>query len=329
MATNPSHILIARNSARGGPNPAGLLSSPIETHAAASGIFRSGNGGATTTVIGSPPWLLEEVEVVGGEDAAAAVVPELALEEGGEIEVDPTFRENSSFPGRVKIIVESTTFWCASCSYRLPYIYIYNRKNRAHREVLYFASPFFEAILSGDWAETAGRPRSVSSVITYSQLPTIPDDSNSIGGSGGPADLGEATTEMEFAPCDPDADPDDVGLDVDEADPPRSDSGAPETPPTSEEDKKLAIQSSLEKLEGGGAGGAAKRSDAAPAPTPTAPTVPGMGKGRRASLDTPPPMAGSSRAGRRRRSREPVAVIVLKEERVRLVITYWFTYSAY
>ena len=40
------------------------------------------------------------------------------------------------------------------------------RPPRAHKEVLFFASPFFEAALSGDWAET-GRPQSVSSVITY------------------------------------------------------------------------------------------------------------------------------------------------------------------
>ena len=76
MATNPSHILIARNSARGAPTPAGLISSPIETHAAASGIFRSA-ATAAATVIGSPPWLLEEVEA--GED----LVPELHLDERG------------------------------------------------------------------------------------------------------------------------------------------------------------------------------------------------------------------------------------------------------
>jgi hypothetical protein len=107
MATNPSHILIARNSARGGPGPAGLLSSPIETHAAASGIFRSsGPAVAAATVIGSPPWLLEEVE-------AEEAVPELNLEDAEDcaIEVDPTFREGGAFPGNVKIIVESTTFW--------------------------------------------------------------------------------------------------------------------------------------------------------------------------------------------------------------------------
>ena len=45
---------------------------------------------------------------------------------------------------------------------------------RTHREILYFASPFFEAALSGHWLET-GRPASLSSsIITISQPPTVP-----------------------------------------------------------------------------------------------------------------------------------------------------------
>jgi len=49
---------------------------------------------------------------------------------------------------------------------------------RAHKEILFFASPFFEAALSGHWLET-GRPASIaSSVITISQ-PTFPEDPRS------------------------------------------------------------------------------------------------------------------------------------------------------
>lgn len=96
LSTNPSHILIARNS-RGHNNPSASLSSPTETHAAASGIFRSS---------GSPPWLLEECD-------NDELVTELNLYESDQaIEIDDTFtRRNGRFPGTVKIVVESTTFW--------------------------------------------------------------------------------------------------------------------------------------------------------------------------------------------------------------------------
>jgi hypothetical protein len=96
MTTNPSHILIARNS-RGPNNPSASLSSPTETHAAASGIFRSS---------GSPPWLLEECE---SDD----IVSELGIEDDDDeaIEIDETFTKHGRFPGTVKIVVESTTFW--------------------------------------------------------------------------------------------------------------------------------------------------------------------------------------------------------------------------
>jgi hypothetical protein len=96
MTTNPSHILIARNS-RGTHNPSASLSSPTETHAAASGIFRSS---------GSPPWHLEGVDT---DD----VISDLSTDEGQDpIDVDEPFTRCSEFPGTVKIVVEATTFWC-------------------------------------------------------------------------------------------------------------------------------------------------------------------------------------------------------------------------
>jgi hypothetical protein len=95
MTTNPSHILIARNS-RGQSNAP--LSSPTETHAAAAGIFRSSAG--------SPPWFFEGVDT---EDA----VSEVSISDSQEpIDVDEAFTKHSKFPGTVKIVVESTTFWC-------------------------------------------------------------------------------------------------------------------------------------------------------------------------------------------------------------------------
>ncbi|KAF9531584.1 hypothetical protein CPB83DRAFT_848417 [Crepidotus variabilis] len=133
MNTNPSHILIARNS-RGVNNTAAALSSPTETHAAASGVFRSS---------GSPPWLFEDCE-------PDELDSELSTEEDeGSIDIDETFTKHCKLPGTVKVVVESTTFW-------------------VHKEILFFASPFFEAALSGNWSET-GRPTSMSSVVTISQ----------------------------------------------------------------------------------------------------------------------------------------------------------------
>ena len=94
MSTNPSHILIARNS-RGLNNSAAPLSSPTETHAAASGIFRSST---------SQPWLLDDCE-------PEEVDSELSNEEDEAIDIDETFTKNCKLPGTVKVVVESTTFW--------------------------------------------------------------------------------------------------------------------------------------------------------------------------------------------------------------------------
>ncbi|KAJ3783412.1 hypothetical protein GGU10DRAFT_53327 [Lentinula aff. detonsa] len=124
MSTNPSHILIARNSnnyysgSRGPNNPSASLSSPTETHVHAA---------ASASGAGISPYLLSESD------------PEEGAEETDvgeeDIEIDETFTKNAKFPGTVKIIVENTVFW-------------------AHKEVLVFASPFFEAALSGNWSET-------------------------------------------------------------------------------------------------------------------------------------------------------------------------------
>lgn len=97
MATNPSHILIARNS-RNQNNTSASLSIPTETHAAAAGIFRSS---------GSPPWMLQEYE---GDDLIADLSGD--SDDEGSIELDETFTRHSPLAGTVKIIVEGTTFWC-------------------------------------------------------------------------------------------------------------------------------------------------------------------------------------------------------------------------
>ena len=84
---------------------------------------------------------------------------------------------------------------------------------RAHKDILLFASPFFEAALSGkfvvvlsfvnraligspSWSET-GRPLSMSSVITISQPPVVPGDKPNL----------EPLEGITFAPA-PDSDED-------------------------------------------------------------------------------------------------------------------------
>ncbi|KAL0956014.1 hypothetical protein HGRIS_002189 [Hohenbuehelia grisea] len=256
--SNPSHILIARNS-RGPNNPSATLSSPTETHAAAAGIFRSS---------GSPPWLLEECEI---DDT----VSNLSIDSDDQIDIDETFTNKSRFPGTVNIVVESTTFW-------------------AHKEILFFASPFFEAALSGHWAET-GRPPSMSSVITISQPPSVPGDKS----------IPEVPTEMTFAPVDPDLDPDDIeiltpGDIANGSSPSRSEgeangsgSGSGSSTESGTEDKEKARDSSLAKLQAKSIGSATNDGRKLPAKTisPAQATV------------------------MRRLKNGPDAVIVLKEER--------------
>ncbi|CAA7263197.1 unnamed protein product [Cyclocybe aegerita] len=237
MTTNPSHILIARNSR--GQNPAASLSSPTETHAAASGIFRA---------TGSPPWLLEDCE-------PDEIDSELSTEEDDEaIDIDEIFTKNCKLPGSVKIVVESTTFW-------------------AHKEILFFSSPFFEAALSGNWSET-GRPQSMQSVVTVSQLSR-------------PSEGASSSTEMKFAPMDPDADPEDLEVFV-EFDQPKSDNEKHD-PGTKSKER----EDSLAKLEGSSSGG-----------SPTQRTGSSSRK-----------LSAAQAIVRRHPKNGPDAVIVLKEEK--------------
>ena len=235
LSTNPSHILIARNS-RGPNNPSASLSSPTETHAAAAGIFRSS---------GSPSWLLEECD-------NDELVTELNLYESERaIEIDDTFtRRNGRFPGTVKIVVESTTFWWVWHLHGESMLI----RSRAHKEVLFFASPFFEAALSGGWLET-GRPPSMSSIITISQPPSIP----------GRKSTSDVPTAMSFTPDDDthDSSASDTASDssspVEIENPPASESDTSESEPEQLESaapmskrKAHARGASLAKLQGSG-----------------------------------------------------------------------------
>jgi hypothetical protein len=268
-ASNPSHILIGRHTRGNHPS-----TSPIETHAAATGVFRLASA---PVGLGSPP--LGEVELMDDFE-----VPELDIEEdtGGVIEVDPTFVRDARLPGSVKIVVESTTFWRVSCTHACgPSAYMTIRC-RCHKEVLYFASPFFEAILSGAWAETTGRPESISSVLTISQPPSVADPEKR-----------RSDPTAKTAVISSDSDHSDE-LDIDDAE-----SHVDVSPTTSGEGSNLkahAIADSLNKLEG---------SSSSKQTSPIFPTVPAS----RGSKSSP------RRTGKKSKQR-PDAVILLKEERV-------------
>lgn len=96
-----THILIARNS-RGLPNPAAALSSPTETHAAASGIFRSS---------ASPSGVLEDTSETDDFDSELS-----GTEEDEVIEIHENFTKHCKLPGTVKIAVENSVFWSVSLS---------------------------------------------------------------------------------------------------------------------------------------------------------------------------------------------------------------------
>ena len=126
---------------------------------------------------------------------------------------------------------------------------------RAHKEVLFFASPFFEAALSGSWAET-GRPPSMSSVITISQPPSNPGDKDK-----------QETPAITFTPMLPEPDETDMAFDSDNGG--KSESGdrtasesdssdaelikldEPVKEPLSSEDKAKARDMSLARLQSG------------------------------------------------------------------------------
>ena len=75
------------------------ISSPEVETAAASGIFPS---------LGSLPWLIEKSGSTDVSELKFASADDL---EDIAFEVDETFIKHARWPGSVKIIIESTTFW--------------------------------------------------------------------------------------------------------------------------------------------------------------------------------------------------------------------------
>jgi hypothetical protein len=195
---------------------------------------------------------------------------------------------------------------------------------RAHKEVLWFASPFFEAALSGNWAET-GRPLSISSVITISQPPIVPGDKIHP----------DAPTAMKFAPMDPDIDPEELDVELSESSEPEVIESSTSTIVGSREDDKqthgpaaesqshgtrvdavaekkaheAARMESLEKLQRGASGNASTGSTESPT---------GPDKGRGKGIVKLSWKRGNTQVSTRHHQTtgNPDAVIVLKEEKV-------------
>ncbi|KAB5590765.1 hypothetical protein CTheo_5792 [Ceratobasidium theobromae] len=275
MSSNPANILIARSS-RSSNTLSALV--PTETHAAASAIFPRSSS--------SPPWLLEEAEVEDIEEVEAS--DENADTE--PIEVDATFRRDASYVGTVKIIVEATTFWYVPLP-NLPIGCEMKWDDRAHKDILMFASPFFEAVLSGNWAETcAHRNRtSCSSIITISQPPLQPSSNH-------PSQTAPATSLAPRSSDEIDSDcvrVTDVDTDLSSADESESELA---------ENKEKERLESLKKLQG---------AEGTSYPWLVGPCV-DPGKGGRARSKTAPEF---SRFSKRRSKPIPDAVIQLKEEK--------------
>jgi len=148
---------------------------------------------------------------------------------------------------------------------------------------LYWASPFFQAALSGDWAET-GRPASMSSIITISQPPS--DPGNRTGETSIPV--------MTFAPVEFGGDEDDEVLDPRKTDTDVTTASDVDSSPTSPDAIADARLDSLKRLQG----------DSQPHPDESDKSPPAKPE----KLKTRDPWTKA-------RSVTPEAVIVLKEER--------------
>ncbi|RXK40539.1 hypothetical protein M231_02191 [Tremella mesenterica] len=124
--SNPSHLLISRNSPR----------SPTHTHLVPTFAARHSSLVSLDANDASAHHRTQSAPI----NPSSLNLPEETEEEGGEevetVEVHPTFRRDAALSGTVKVRVGGSDFWC-------------------HKEILYFASPFFQGLLQGCWAETA------------------------------------------------------------------------------------------------------------------------------------------------------------------------------
>ncbi|EGG12776.1 uncharacterized protein MELLADRAFT_87038 [Melampsora larici-populina 98AG31] len=126
---NPSSLLLART-------PPVASTSTYSTHIPSARpndhIFQQQDSSSSTTPLHSPTTINPPNRTLKLSSKLQTSNPDGSLPN-----LHPTFRSDTSSPcqGTVQIIVESTTFL-------------------VHKEIIVFASPFFETIIGGEWAET-------------------------------------------------------------------------------------------------------------------------------------------------------------------------------
>lgn len=125
--SNPSHLLISRNPRSPAiPQLAPTLltsrhspSSSLPSNLLGSWSLNSDDAGPSAAHWQSASSTSDDQDAEDGDQV---------IEE--DIEVHPTFRQGAALPGRVKVLVGRYQFWC-------------------HKDILWFASPFFQSLLEG------------------------------------------------------------------------------------------------------------------------------------------------------------------------------------
>jgi hypothetical protein len=124
-SNNPSHMLMNRNP----PLPAHPQLFPQSTTRQSASNHSRQLSAPVTPSEAVYLYPVPETTVFSNRDPV-----ELDEEEDGneeqELVVHPTFNRDSSFRGKVKVVVGRNEFWC-------------------HKEILWFASPFFQGLLQG------------------------------------------------------------------------------------------------------------------------------------------------------------------------------------
>ena len=118
ITSNPSQILISRNPPRSPAHPQ-LAPASTSRHPHLGPWGPADDLSSTTKVLPAPSSAQDQYSDV-----------ERAQEEEEQVTIHATFARDATLPGRVKVVVGRHEFWC-------------------HREVLWFASPFFRGLLQG------------------------------------------------------------------------------------------------------------------------------------------------------------------------------------